>query len=208
MSHRTGAAYNLIDLVILGGSVFEKLKARRLERERAEQAELQRQANAAAAAQLAVWQNGLDELTGMLEATANFRGFPPDEALKHGLAVKPDEHLYGVFGGAVLIEPRVVGGHWQGGSQGISVRVPGTKSMRYHVGQMKGHYVSGTEQLRALDTGIAAVTDKRVFFVGPKHNREWLWSKCLAVLHQDDAPLTIINVSNRQKASGIELSPL
>jgi hypothetical protein len=105
--------------------------------------------------------------------------------------------------GAILIEPRSAGGHWEGRSQGVSVRIPGTRSARYRVGANKGHYVKAPEKPTIIDTGTATVTDKRVAFAGPKQSREWLWAKCLGMSHEDGAAWTSINVSNRQKASGL-----
>jgi hypothetical protein len=139
----------------------------------------------------------------MVEMARTFRGAEPHDVPGLPVNVAANERIFAVLQPVALFEPRVMGGSWQGGSSGLSVRVPGTRSMRYRIGQSRGHYVRGAETPTQLDTGSIAITDRRAFFVGPKHNREWLWSKCLAIQHRDDANWTVISVSNRQRASGV-----
>jgi hypothetical protein len=105
--------------------------------------------------------------------------------------------------GAVLVEPRKQAGHWQGASQGVSLHIPGTKSMRYRVGATRGTFQPGAEVPSPIDEGQFTVTTLRAVFVGAKQTREWAWAKLIGVQHQADAPWTAIAVSNRQKTSGI-----
>jgi hypothetical protein len=104
---------------------------------------------------------------------------------------------------AILIETRRGAGRWQGASQGVSVRVPGTKSMRYRVGQSRGTFVPSDESPTQIDIGTFALTNQRATFMGAKQTREWLWAKLIGVAHQHDAPWTALAVSNRQKTSGV-----
>ena len=104
--------------------------------------------------------------------------------------------------GVGLVESRKGPGHWQGGSQGVSVRVPGTKSMRYRVGQTRGTYVAGAEKPTVIDHGTFTVTTTRAVFVGAQQNREWSWAKLLA-LHDDEPGWIGIAVSNRQRVAGV-----
>ncbi len=143
-----------------------------------------------------------DMLRAMAEAARTFRGFDPANIDRNTLAtLKAGEHLYAELGGAILIEPRSAGGHWEGRSQGVSI--PLGHGFRYRVGASKGHYVKEADKPTVIDTGTAIVTDKRAFFTGAKQTREWRWDKCLGITHAADAPWTVIAVSNRQKASGI-----
>jgi hypothetical protein len=151
----------------------------------------------------AAWQTEDDRLGGLIQVAREFRGFTAAEIDRVPIALKAGERIYAIVTGAALIEPRSAGGHWQGGSRGVSVRVPGTKSMRYRIGATKGQYARAQEKPTVIDEGTAVITDKRVAFAGAKQAREWAWAKCLGVQHQPDAPWTAISVSNRQKTSGI-----
>jgi hypothetical protein len=142
------------------------------------------------------------ELEQFLSEAREFRGVSTSE-VHSPVLLKADERTFLQVEGVFLVEPRSGGGHWAGGSQGVSVHIPGTKSMRYRIGQTKGTYVQNDPKLTVIDTGSAVVTDKRVVFSGPKYTREWLWSKCIALDHQDDLAYTVIGVSNRQKTSGL-----
>ena len=105
--------------------------------------------------------------------------------------------------GAELVEPRRGAGHWQGGSQGVSVRIPGTRSARYRVGAPRGTYVQGEEKPTVIDTGVLTITTKRAVFMGSKQSREWLWAKLTGIHDEPNVAWTAIGVSNRQKVSGI-----
>jgi hypothetical protein len=153
---------------------------------------------------LAEWQADDDGLGEVVELARHFRGVTAGEiAGGSPVALKPGERIYFVLKGAALIEPRSAGGHWEGRTQGVSFRVPGTKSMRYRVGANKGHYVRDGERPTPIDEGTAVVTDKRLVFAGAQQAREWLWAKTIGLQHQDDAPWTAVPVGNRPKVSGI-----
>ena len=143
-------------------------------------------------------------LEALLDAAKNFQGVGPDDPnVIVPVVLKRGERMYCSVGGAALGEMRSGGGQWQGGSQGVSVRIPGTKSMRYRVGQTKGAYVKNPEQLTAIDSGVFTVTNQRAVFAGAKQTREWAWSKLISVTHDVSAPVTSIAVSNRQKTSSV-----
>jgi hypothetical protein len=147
------------------------------------------------------WQSQVAAFDDLVEQARTFRGLDPSQLPPMSIQVGTDERVYGVFDGAALIEPRVSGGHWAGRSQGFSI--PVVAGVRYRVGASKGHYVKGEDTPTIIDAGTAVVTDRRALFAGPKQTREWLWSKCIAIAHHDEAPWTVISVSNRQKSSGI-----
>jgi hypothetical protein len=56
--------------------------------------------------------------------------------------------------------------------------------------------------MTAIDEGTMIVTSQRVLFVGGKATREWLFSKVVGYDDSDPSCL-LINVSNRQKTSGL-----
>jgi hypothetical protein len=117
------------------------------------------------------------------------------------VVLKQGERAIFTLDGVGLVESRRGPGHWQGGSQGVSVRVPGTKSMRYRVGTTKGTYVQGDEKPTSIDSGALTVTTTRAVFVGSQQTREWAWTKLVAV--EDEAGWLGMAVSNRQKVSGV-----
>jgi hypothetical protein len=55
-----------------------------------------------------------------------------------------------------------------------------------------------------VDTGVATITNQRIVFQGPLQTREWDYAKLLGYEHFDSPPWTAIQVSNRQKTSGIQ----
>jgi len=161
----------------------------------------QRKREQAYQAALAVWQREADELDGLLELAGSGGFSAADAADASGVVLDADEVCFGVFTGVVLVEPRVGAGHWEGRSQGVSI--PIYAGVRYRVGATKGTYVKGAEAPTPIDTGTAVVTNRRMLFIGPNQQREWLWAKTTAVMDSDEAPMTSVAVSNRQKVSGI-----
>jgi hypothetical protein len=118
------------------------------------------------------------------------------------LVVRPGERLVSTVQGCGLFEPRRGAGHWEGRSAGVSLPVPDTR-IRVRVGKAAGTYVQGAETPTVIDTGNATITTQRIVFQGDKYTREWEFSKLIGVIHYTDRPATAIQVSNRQKTSGI-----
>jgi hypothetical protein len=145
----------------------------------------------------------LDELHVFLDTALTYEGVRPEDGTPVPIALKKNERMLVSMTRALLIEPRRQAGHWQGASQGVSVHVPGTKSMRYRVGASRGTFVQGAEVPSPIDEGEFTLTNLRAVFVGAKQTREWAWAKLISVQHQPNAPWTAIAVSNRQKTSGI-----
>jgi hypothetical protein len=113
------------------------------------------------------------------------------------------EQVLGTAQGVGLVETRRQPGHYQGSNRGVSVRVPGTRSMRYRVGATRGTFMPGAETPTKIDTGSFTVTSTRALFVGDQQTREWSWAKLVGVTHHDRPPWTALAVSNRQKVSGV-----
>jgi hypothetical protein len=179
--------------------VFEQWKARRAQR-----------ASDAAGRDLArreaEWARTDQQLAGLIErakaaAAGSFPTVPASIPLKAG------EHALLDVAGVSLIESRRGPGHWQGASQGVSVHIPGTKSMRYRVGATRGSFVQGDEHPTPIDTGTLTITDRRAVFLGAQQTREWAWSKLVGFHDDQVAAWTGIAVSNRQKISGIAYPP-
>jgi hypothetical protein len=80
--------------------------------------------------------------------------------------------------------------------------VPDTR-IRVRLGKTAGTFVQGAETPTIIDTGNASITTQRMVFQGNKYTREWDFSKLIGVIHYSDHPATAIQVSNRQKTSGI-----
>jgi hypothetical protein len=164
-------------------------------------------AQRAATAEMA-WQADENLLRQEVEMATGFRGIARDDLAAEGahspVAIKANERVILIGeGNAALIEPRRGPGHYSGASQGVSVRVPGTRSMRYRVGATRGTYVQGDETPTPIDNGQFVITTTRTVFVGPKQTREWAWAKLVGIEHHVDPPWTSIAVENRQKVSGI-----
>jgi hypothetical protein len=118
------------------------------------------------------------------------------------LVLRHGERLFATLTGGELFEPRREAGHWSGRSAGVSVPV-GHTGLRVRVGKSAGTYVQGAEEPTVIDTGNVSVTTERVVFQGNKYTREWDYSKLIGIVHYSDKPATAIQVSNRQKTSGI-----
>lgn len=146
------------------------------------------------------WQSQVDDLNERLDAVRNWFGADPTDPDSAGLLLKPGEKPYAVLDGAALIEPRRAPGHFVGGSHGVSLHI--AKGVNYRVGAVHGTYVPGPESPTPIDIGRAVVTDQRVTFAGPKASREWLYAKLIGCQHAPDN-WTVLQVSNRQKSSGI-----
>ena len=145
------------------------------------------------------WEHERDEAAALVEAARTFEGTTTDD-----LMLRRNERVFLIVDGASLIEDRRGAGHWEGRSSGFSVPVAsiGGRSIRYHVGQSRGHYVQGAPVPTAIDHGKAFITDQRVVFLGGKQTRECAYAKLLGVEHESGG-VTVFSVSNRQKATVI-----
>lgn len=141
------------------------------------------------------WQELRDATVEMLDTAQTFEGETDD-----GIVLKAGEKVFGIVSNVSLVEDRSQGGHWEGGSSGISVPIGslGGRTIRYHVGATRGHYVQGTPTLTAIDTGTMYLTNLRVVFVGSRQTRECMFSKLVSCQH-DPKGFTVLSVSNRQK---------
>lgn len=77
------------------------------------------------------------------------------------------------------------------------------KGVSYRVGGHRGTFVAGPEVLKIVDHGTAVVTNRRVVFQGAGKTREWLYAKLIGIEHDPVRGMSMLHVSNRQKASGL-----
>lgn len=184
--------------------MFERLKQRRAAREQHAIDAAAARGRAQAEQHRKEAEERVDFLESLVDAAKNYQGIGADDTgVTVPIVLKSGERMYCSVEGAALGELRSGGGHWEGANQGVSVHVPGTKSMRYRVGQTKGAYVKNPDTLTAIDTGVFTVTNQRAVFVGAKQTREWAWAKLVSVSHDPNAAVTSIAVSNRQHTSSV-----
>jgi len=149
--------------------------------------------------ELAEWTEEDEQLYSYLVAARSFDGFEPSAAA--GFVLKAGERPFLLIHDAALIEPRATPGYWKGASQGVSFRV--AKGVRYRVGQTRGTLVAGPTTPTPIDTGDALLTGRRLVFRGPKATREWLFDKMVGYAQSEDNTWTSVQVSIRQKTSGV-----
>jgi hypothetical protein len=77
------------------------------------------------------------------------------------------------------------------------------RTIRYRVGETRGHLVQGAPVPTAIDRGTVYITNQRVIFQGAKQTRECLFAKLIGFQHSDADGSTTFSVSNRQKPTTI-----
>jgi hypothetical protein len=92
-----------------------------------------------------------------------------------------------------------------GGSSGVSI--PVVAGIRFRVGATKGTIIPGEELQVDKDQGVVMLTTERLIFTGPTKTQEWNFDKLLQLSTNDDESDYFINVSNRQKTSGVRFDP-
>src|SRR5690242_20322674 len=104
---------------------------------------------------LGQWQTERDEQAAALTLAQSYSGEHTSD-----LMLKPGEAIFATVTGVALVELRRGPGQWQGRSSGFSVPVAsiGGRSIRYHIGATKGHYVQGTPHPTPIDTGTLFIT--------------------------------------------------
>jgi hypothetical protein len=147
------------------------------------------------------WQHEADALRAHITVAREFRGVTAADEPSLPLQLRGDERVFDVVVDASLVEPRRLPDRWVGGYSGFSFRI--ARGVRYHVGGSKGQRVPGEEVPTAVDTGTATITDRRVVFLGARRTREWEFAHLLGYQHDAEQPVTLFQVSNREKVSGL-----
>jgi len=153
---------------------------------------------------IAQWQARRDAYAALIQLASTYAGETSAD-----LVLAPGEALFYRVDGASLVEERSTGGHYQGGSTGISVPIGsvGGRTVRYRVGANRGHYVQGTPTPTAVDTGTVFVTDRRIVFEGARQTRQCDFAKLIGFRHDDQHGSTTVSVSNRQKPVTVHYGP-
>ena len=102
---------------------------------------------------------------------------------------------------AVFHEAGKTASQYVGGSRGVSV--PVVKGVRVRVGSTRGSIIPGVDMQMAKDSGTVVLTTQRVIFSGNLKSQEWNFDKIIGVSKSTDQSDISINVSNRQKTSGL-----
>lgn len=61
------------------------------------------------------------------------------------------------------------------------------------------------DSVRIADTGIAVITNRRLVLLGGRGRRDWAYGKMTGLAHDPRAPVTLIQVLDRRRASGLLL---
>ena len=147
------------------------------------------------------WQQEADALRAHMTMAHTFAGADAGDEPSVPLQLAPGERAFCVLERASLVEPRKRPERWSAGYSGFSFRL--ARGVRYRVAVGKGKKEPGEEAPAAVDTGAATITDRRVVFQGSKRTREWAFDKLLGYHNDGRVPLTLFQVSNREKVSGL-----
>lgn len=149
-----------------------------------------------------IWEEDVELLKKLITVfTAASKG---EDSVANTLMQKPGEHTLwserAIFHEAGRTPTRYVGG-----STGVSI--PVVAGIRFRVGAMKGTAVPGQELQMDKDEGIVMLTNERLIFTGPIKTQQWDFDNLLMLSTTPDESDYFINVSNRQKTSGVRFGP-
>ena len=153
--------------------------------------------------QLAIWNQDVVTLEKLITVfTAASKG---EDAVSNTLTQNSGEHtLWSATG--VFHETGRTPSQYVGGSSGVSIPVGG--GIRFRVGAMRGQVIPGEELQVDKDQGIVMLTTDRLIFTGPIKTQQWDFDKLLMASCSEDESDYLLNVSNRQKTSGIRFDPV
>ncbi|MEU5553905.1 MULTISPECIES: hypothetical protein [unclassified Micromonospora] len=63
------------------------------------------------------------------------------------------------------------------------------------------------EGVRATDAGMAVITSRRLVLLGGRGRRDWAYARMTGLAHDPHAPVTLIQVLDRRRGSGVLLPP-
>ncbi len=150
--------------------------------------------------ELSKWTLQHKQLSSDLTLAEGYAGTITSEIL-----LRQNEKLYGKFIHTGLVESHSSGGHYRGGSAGISVPVGSIKgrSVRVRVGQSRGTYTKAAPEQSLIDRGVTYITDQRVIFQGGEQTRECLFSRLLGFKHDPEARTITFSLSSQHKPTTI-----
>ena len=149
-----------------------------------------------------IWQEDLDTLTKLITVfTAASKG---EDAIPNTLMQKAGERTLWTATG-IFHETGRTPSTFTGSSSGVSI--PIAAGIRFRVGAMQGQRIPGEELQMDKDQGTVLLTTERLIFTGSLKTQEWNFDKLLQLSTTDDQSDYFINVSNRQKTSGVRFTP-
>lgn len=141
-------------------------------------------------ADVAAWRRRDDHLVRLRIEAAGFLGYAQPRT---GLPVDldDDEVVFRVLPAAELVEAD-------------ARHVPGLPAPGLDVAatEMVGDGRALPKGLRAVDAGLAVVTDRRVAFAGRAGRREWAYADMPGVAHHPDAPVTLLHTADGGRLAG------
>ena len=148
------------------------------------------------------WKDDSDSLSHLIEVfTAASKG---EDSVPNSLMQKPGEvTLWSAT--AIFHEAGRTPTRYAGTSTGFSI--PVVAGIRFRVGAMQGQAIPGDELQMDKDQGVVMLTSERLIFTGPVKTQEWDFDKLLQVSCSEDQADYFINVSGRQKTSGVRFDP-
>jgi hypothetical protein len=147
------------------------------------------------------WQDEADALRSHLTIANTFAGATAADEPSVPMRLAPGERVFSVLERVSLVEPRKQPERWSTGYTGFSFRL--ARGVHYRVTVGKGSKEPREEVPTAVDTGAATITDRRVVFQGSRRTREWTFDKLLGYHNDGRVPVTLFQVSNREKVSGL-----
>ncbi|MEY4152905.1 MAG: hypothetical protein RL470_964 [Actinomycetota bacterium] len=149
-----------------------------------------------------IWQEDVDTLKKLITVfTAASNG---EDSVPNTLMQKKGENTLWKATG-IFHETGRTPSTYVGGSSGVSI--PVVAGIRFRVGATKGTIIPGEELQIDKDQGVVMLTTERLIFTGPTKTQEWNFDKLLQLSTNDDESDYFINVSNRQKTSGVRFDP-
>jgi hypothetical protein len=147
------------------------------------------------------WQDEADALRAQLAIAQSFSGATAADEASVPLQLAPGERVFSVLERVGLVEPRNLPERWAVGYTGFSFRLARGVRYRDAVGGKKKQ--PGEELPTPVDTGMATITDRRVVFHGSRRTREWAFANMAGYHNDGRVPVTLFNLSNREKVSGL-----
>lgn len=149
------------------------------------------------------WQRADAELAEIIKL-ARTTGWTSDNVSDLTVILKPEEHWLGGLTGVSLIQPRIGSSHSVTNYTGFSYQL--TPKTRIRSGQYYTTHTPGEESPAIADQGNVIITSQRVIFQGQKRAHEWEYRKMLGYINNETEPWTSIQVSNRERVSGVMYS--
>lgn len=138
------------------------------------------------------WRRRDEELRRLRAAAVNFRGLPGGNA-GLPLALAPGEVVFWTLPAARLVEVR-------------HAAVLPAPDLNIDPDRPTPHH-RRPEGVKVIDAGIAVITNRRLVLIGGRGRRDWAYGRITGLAHDPAAPITLIQVLDRRRVSGLMLPP-